>query len=293
MLAEPLQASCDFLAAIAKWTCRESADGRCDWYHGTWQYLRLLDLTSNPGWHSDYFIDTLRGELHGREEVNALVCGCADYSMYAHVVAACEGSATVSALDWCATPLISTEWYADRIGAPRPRVIVADATTFVEPESYDLIVSDSFLPRFSDAQVRQLLGSWRACLREGGRAVTTVRIHGREGSAGRAPAARSQASLWREAAERSRSWWASVSTLSPEELASRVESFAVRQERNAIYSPERVAELFADAGFKKAEVQTAMVNKKLFARVVAWLSGLTRSMFIRSTGESDDSDRGQ
>jgi SAM-dependent methyltransferase len=269
MIAEPLMASCDFLAAAARWTCRDSGGEQCDWYHGTWQYLRLLNLVSNPGWHSDYLVETLRSQLGGQGRISALVCGCADYSAYAHVVAAQGERAAVTVLDWCATPLIATQWYARQIGMRQPRTVVADAVGFVELNSYDLIISDSFLPRFTDDELNRLLRSWRECLRDGGIALTTVRIHSRGGSAGEAKPARSQASAWREVAEQSRPWWAGVSALTPDELISRVECFAKKQERNAVYDADRLTELFARAGFGKVDLRTATINEKVFARVVA------------------------
>jgi hypothetical protein len=38
---EPMRQSCDWLDTMAPWTCRVDAAGRCDWYHGTWQYLKV------------------------------------------------------------------------------------------------------------------------------------------------------------------------------------------------------------------------------------------------------------
>lgn len=269
MLVEPLTVSCDLLAAVAPWTCRGADGDRCDWYHGSWQYLRLLDLVSNPTWHSSYLLDTLRTLFSGRCQVRVLVSGCADYSTYAHVVAALGGRAAVTALDWCPTPLIATEWYARQAGQPAPRTVVADAVGFVERGSYDLIISDSFLPRFSDSDRSCLLRSWRASLRDDGAALTTVRVHDRPGHLGQAGRSSSQAVSWQEVAESKRSWWPTVSATTADEMVKRVSRFAEKQERNAVYDVERVRGAFAGAGFARTDIDTSVRNGKLFARVVA------------------------
>lgn len=265
VVTEPVTVSCDLLAAVAPWTCRESTEGRCDWYHGSWQYLRLLGLVSNPGFHTEYLQRTLRARFAGHTRVSALVSGCADYSTFAHVTAALGDRTTVTALDWCPTPLIATEWFARHNGLPAPRSVVADAAGFVEPAAHDLIISDSFLPRFGDAELRRLLRSWRASLRSGGFVVTTVRVHERPGAAG----ARPQAASWREIAESHRHWWPTVSTIPPAEMVERVVRFAERQERNAVHDVATLRGLFADAGFERVEVDVAETDGKSFARVAA------------------------
>jgi len=60
---QPLAASARHMAALSKKACGGSyVDKRdCDWYHGSWQYLRLVDVVSTPDWHSSF---TLR-RSHG------------------------------------------------------------------------------------------------------------------------------------------------------------------------------------------------------------------------------------
>lgn len=221
---------------------------------------------SHPGWHADYLATVLaEGSVHPGE-VAVLVSGCADYAVFAHVNAVIGDRARVTALDWCPTPLVSTEWYARQVGRAVPRLVVADAVTFVERGSFDLVVSDSFLPRFSDEQVRLLLASWRACLRPGGVAITTARIHEQMTPGEQRPV---QVKAWREVAERHRQWWPSVSRLPADEMVERVTRFAQLQERNAVYDIDDLHRLFRAAGFTNIEVDVASINEKRFARLVA------------------------
>src|SRR6266550_1459365 len=101
MLVEPIVESAAWLDRVAATHCT-STDGRsCAWYHRSWQYLRLLGLVSNPSWHTDFFVDELRRAFAGREHVEVLVSGCADYSMFAHVAFALDERVRCTALDWC------------------------------------------------------------------------------------------------------------------------------------------------------------------------------------------------
>lgn len=267
MQTEPLNQSCDWMAASARWACRDG----CAWYHGTWQWLRLLDLVSNPSWHGEFFRRTLRDACAGVERPRVLVSGCADYSMYAHAAAALGAAAEVTALDRCRTPLVGTDWYASWAGLPAPALLEEDALTHAPDAPYDAVVSDSFLPRFGPDELTRLLAAWRKSVRSGGVVITTVRIHQRAGAraTGTATGRAGVADRWRQVALAARAWWPQVSTVPVAELADRVGEFARRQERNAVYDAEDLVELFAAAGFEAASVQRAEVAGKVFARLTA------------------------
>jgi hypothetical protein len=263
MQTEPLSDSCDWIAASARWLCQEG----CAWYHGTWQWLRLLDMVSNPSWHGEFFRRTLRDSCADVRRPRVLVSGCADYSMYAHVTAALGSGAEVTALDRCRTPLVGTYWYASRAGLPAPALLEEDALVHAPDEPYDAVVSDSFLPRFGPDELTSLLAAWRKTVRYGGVVITTVRIHERGAAA--ATGRDGVADRWRQVALGSRAWWPQVSRVPVAELADRVAEFARRQERNAIYGAGDLVELFTAAGFAETSVETAEVTGKTFARLTA------------------------
>lgn len=272
-LAEPVAESCDWLDNIALWTCRSTNGISCEWYHGTWQYLRILNLVSNPGWHSDFLIEELGRHCADLPRADVLISGCSDYSTFAHASAGIGAGLRATVLDWCPTPLVATRWYARHHGLPEPRLLCQNAVEHRSDGGYDVIVSDSFLPRFAPAELQRLLGNWVRCLRPGGIVITTVRLHDRadaaasggDGDAGRERTVR----RWRQTAVDSAPWWPAVSTLPPEELADRVATFAQRQERNAMYERDEVVALMRNAGFNQVACTEATVNGKRFARLTA------------------------
>lgn len=265
--SEPVSASCDWIASAAPFSCRESNGSRCDWYHGTWQYLRLLDLVSNPTWHTDFFVPGIAARQTTRDSVRVLVSGSADYSMYAQAHAAVGPRLDADVLDWCPTPLAASAWLARYRSAAAPRLICGDAVQHGPADEYDVIVSDSFLPRFPAEQLPLLLKAWRGSLRDGGAVLTTVRIH--DQASGGESARPGNVERWRAAAERSARWWPGVSSLPVAELVERAGEFAARQERNAVYRRSDLMDLFDNAGFRQVQCDVVDVAGKQFARVTA------------------------
>jgi len=266
-LPEPVTASADWIAAAAPWTCRGEDGDRCDWYHGAWQYLRLMDVVSNPGWHSRFFIEAMRAHAAPSGPTRVLVSGSADYSMYAHALAALGEQLDCDVLDWCPTPLAASAWYARHSLATPPALICGDAGQHAPDGEYAVIVSDSFLPRFAPDALNTLLRAWRRALSDGGAAVTTARIHTPEsGSAG---ARGTPATDWAPTALDSRRWWTAVSSVPVDVVADLASTFAARQERNAVYAQEELEELFRRAGFEEVSCEVVDIYGKQFARVIA------------------------
>ncbi len=221
-LAEPLTQSAAWVAAIAEWTCVRNGGLSCSWYHGTWQYLRLLDLVSTPSWHASLRKAMAAQSAH-RTGLRVLVSGCADYAMYALVHSQLGGSGRITVLDTCPTPLVGVSWYARKAGAPVPELIVADATKHCRPGYYDLVVSDSFPPRFSENKLHSLLRTWYESLSPGGAVITTVRLHSEGADAN--PQKGRRLHQWLQVAAEARSWWPEVSGLPHEELIRRISGF--------------------------------------------------------------------
>jgi len=178
-LEEPLALSADLINGVAGVLCRGdhvSVQG-CDWYHGSWQYLRLLNLVSTPTWHSSFYASETASALASGG--NALITGTADYSVLAYVLAAAlTTNAKTAVLDLCPTPLFACSWYARRLGAS---VDCIQADVFSRPASLlgsaDLVVTDAFLTRFSSDATEDVLDLWADYAKPGGRLVTTIRVH--------------------------------------------------------------------------------------------------------------------
>ena len=267
-ISEPLTQSATWLDTVAKWTCAQSGQSSCDWYHGTWQYLRLLDLVSTPPWHASFFRKAMAEQSTDRTELRVLISGCADYSMYALAHSQLSDSGMVTALDLCATPLMGISWYARHIGVPVPELLVANAIEHERPGFYDMIVSDSFLPRFPTNDLKKLLAVWYESLSPKGAVLTTVRLH-QVGSNSKAQAAQ-RIDRWHQVATDARSWWPEVSDLRHDELIHRISVFMANQERNNFLDTSTLYKLFSEAGFERSTLTTQNHRNRAFAHIAAY-----------------------
>ena len=80
----------------------------CDWYHGTWQLLRLLNMVAVPPWYA-FYNDALTRVLRAKPNANVLISALADYGMLAtlhEAVVAAGASPTITICDICETPLL-------------------------------------------------------------------------------------------------------------------------------------------------------------------------------------------
>lgn len=215
---------------MAELTCSRSGESSCDWYHSTWQYLRLLDLVSSPWWHASFYRDAIARQGTGQPAIRVLISDCTDFSTHALVQGQMADSAAITSLDRCPTPLIATSWYARRIGPPVPELLVADAAEHERPGCHDIIVSDSSLPRFPVHALMELLRTWCGSLAPGGAVLTTVQIHKTSPDSDGRKAERLQ--RWRQAATDAQSWWPEVSDLPLEQLVRRISGLVANQERH-------------------------------------------------------------
>jgi 2-polyprenyl-3-methyl-5-hydroxy-6-metoxy-1,4-benzoquinol methylase len=167
----------------------------CDWYHGTWQFLRLLNMVAVPPWYGRYN-EALSGVLKRRPDANVLISACADYGMLAtlhEAIETAEANPQITIYDICRTPLLACEWYAERHGLTATCICDNIITSPSMPlGTYDLIVTDEFLTVLKHEYKPQIVNRWRELLKPGGTVVTTAMIGGpttpelREGYARRA-----------------------------------------------------------------------------------------------------------
>ena len=182
-LPEPLEQSAPLARSMAHHCCVRGGHG-CQPYHGFWQYLRLMGLGKTMSGLAGHFLGQIRQEARqwktpaSGPSPQILVSGCADYSAWAHVRAACTAEGvqpTVTALDLCETPLQLTRWLADREGAAI-ETVQSDILEHPAQARYDLIVSSSFLGYFRGSQRPRLLASYARMLRPGGLLIVSNRI---------------------------------------------------------------------------------------------------------------------
>jgi hypothetical protein len=181
-LEEPLVESATTIAAVAPVLCvgDHIDDQDCSWYHGAWQYLRLLDLVSTPSWHHEFYSTALRRALdNGARTV--CITGTADYSVLAYVldaIAVSKVDAHVTVVDKCHTALFAAQWYAKRKKV-KITTIAEDVVEFAHNHlaQFDIVTTDAFLTRFRDSDVVTVLKAWREMLSTDGQVITTIRAH--------------------------------------------------------------------------------------------------------------------
>jgi 2-polyprenyl-3-methyl-5-hydroxy-6-metoxy-1,4-benzoquinol methylase len=153
---------------------------RCDWYHGTWQYLRLLNMVAVPPWY-EFYQDALGNVLRQRPKAEVLISAAADYGMLATLHDAIRTAGAdphIVVYDICRTPLRSCQWYADRHGLSIECVCANLLTCDIPPASFDLIVTDEFLTVIKSEDKPLIVKRWRELLKPGGTLVTTAMIGG-------------------------------------------------------------------------------------------------------------------
>jgi 2-polyprenyl-3-methyl-5-hydroxy-6-metoxy-1,4-benzoquinol methylase len=154
----------------------------CDWYHGTWQLLRLLNMVAVPPWYS-FYQGALVTALAATPQPRVLISACADYGMLATLHAAIvesKASPKIFVVDICETPLRACRWYAERFGlqidCSRDNLLTSSA---LREHSFDVIVTDEFLTVIKNPDKPIIAQRWWQLLAPGGVLVTTAMI-GRE-----------------------------------------------------------------------------------------------------------------
>ncbi|HZM46142.1 MAG TPA: class I SAM-dependent methyltransferase [Burkholderiales bacterium] len=251
-IEEPLPESALLARQLALRWCRPDPQTgeNCAWYHGFWQYLRLLKLVTTPEHHAAFYRSALgeAARLPGARRV--LVAGAADYGMLAHVIAAFREQGNepqVTVNDLCETPLRLNQWYAHRVGSDLS-VCRCDTLQYAEERPFDVVCTHSFLGRFPPARRLDLTRKWYRLLRPGGLAVTVKRIRPGSGTelSGFTP---EQAEAFRDkvrAAARS----LSTPGIAPEDLAENARVYADRNSTWPLRSREEIVELFERASFR-------------------------------------------
>jgi 2-polyprenyl-3-methyl-5-hydroxy-6-metoxy-1,4-benzoquinol methylase len=150
----------------------------CDWYHGTWQYMRLLNMVAVPRWYP-FYQETLCSVLRRKPDAKVMISACADYGMLHALHCALEevnASPTITIYDICTTPLKSSQWYADKHNLEVTCICDNIITSDIEPASFDLVVTDEFLTVLKDPYKPLIIEKWKKILKPRGVLVTTAMI---------------------------------------------------------------------------------------------------------------------
>lgn len=221
-----------------------SAVHTCDWYHGTWQLLRLLNMVAVPPWYS-FYPEALTEALLRRPRANVLISAAADYGMLCtlhEAIVAANASPTVTICDICETPLLASQWYAERHGLT-VRCIRDDllSTERLAAETFDLIVTDELLTVLKGDYKPLIVDRWRHFLKPDGVVVTTAMI----GEPTTLELRRGYADKARQLLDQHADRFDRVGA-SREELVARFERFAGYHTRHMVAGEDEIRELFAD-----------------------------------------------
>jgi SAM-dependent methyltransferase len=149
----------------------------CDWYHGTWQYLRLLNMVAVPDWYP-FYVDAIRKVVSQNPRCKIMISACADFGMLAKLhegLNGAEGHPLIDVYDICPSPLKSAQWYAQKNNLPINSFICADILLGDLPENkYDLIITDEFLSVIKDDLKPLVIQRWKHLLKPGGYIITTA-----------------------------------------------------------------------------------------------------------------------
>lgn len=252
IVEEPLMESAPLAREFAGRLCRrDPATGeRCAWYHGLWQYLRLMKLVTTPEHHADFYHEAL-GKIAGDPGPHrVLIAGAADYSMLAYALAAFRARNTEPELavnDLCETPLELSRWYAGRAGCSID-TLCGDILQLPEERPFDVVCTHSFLGRFPPEKRLELVNKWRRLLRPGGKVVTVKRI--RPGSSGKPTGfSESETRAFQEKVLKATATLPASLPVDPLELSENARIYASQRRTWPVRSQDEIRELFEGAGF--------------------------------------------
>lgn len=150
----------------------------CEWYHSTWQYLRLINMVAVPNWY-EFYNSAISNVLKKHKNPKVFISACADYGMLAKLHESIIETGIIPEIviyDICPTPLMSCKWYADKFGLDIKYKTGNIITDDIPEKPFDLIITDEFLTVLKDADKPIITNRWYDLLSEGGTVVTTAMI---------------------------------------------------------------------------------------------------------------------
>jgi 2-polyprenyl-3-methyl-5-hydroxy-6-metoxy-1,4-benzoquinol methylase len=171
------------VGGMEEWAKTEGAiqdpdDICCDWYHGTWQYMRLLNMVAVPRWYPFYH-EALSEVLQRKPNADVMISACADLGMLHTLDAAIKATGAhpnIVIYDICSTPLKNSKWYADRHWLEVKCVCDNIITAAIREDSFDLVTTDEFLSVLQDPYKPLIVEKWKKILKPDGSLVTTAMI---------------------------------------------------------------------------------------------------------------------
>ena len=262
---EPLALSAPLARELAQRLCRtDPASGECCvWYHGFWQYLRLLGLAMTAALHTDFYRPALQSATRRGPVRRVLISAAADYCTLAHAAAYLRERGTEPefvVVDYCETALALNRWYADRYSL-RLATWCGDILDFADADGFDVICTHSFFGRFLSAQRRPLVQKWQALLRPGGLVITANRIQPSAAADRPTLFNREQAAAFRATVLQAAEAMGGLPGIDTEALGAAADLYTSRPAGYPVRSREEFVALFGLPGLEPLEISWAPVNR--------------------------------
>ena len=277
-----LLASARIARAFALEHCQNTPSGDCCWYHGVWQYFRVLGIIKNVGGQADFIRGQLRLLASKGAAARVLISGSADDAIAQIVIDAfreARQTLNLTAVDQCESPLALSRWSAARAGVDLASHRV-DILEFTADAPFDLIVANSFLSYFEPTNFPRLFARWAALLRPGGKLLLTNRLRP---NASQAPTGFDEVgkdlfcNRVREAAELHQQTLA----IAPEVLDGWAREYADRLQAFPLRSVEELMSLLAEASFIPDLVDTAQFDGNPGAANLTGPTSAGRATYVR------------
>jgi len=227
-----------------------SAFPGCASYHGIYPLLHALGMAATPDRHAEFYHRELGRLARSGDFSSVLVAGTADHGMLSHVLGAWgEARLCLEMLDLCPTPGRLCQEWAERHSL-QIAVHAGDVLAWKSMRPYDLVVTHSFIPKFTPASRPQLFRALCGLLRPGGRLVTTVRIDPDEEAAAAVSFSDAQAAAFAAALVSRTAPYAAGLGIDLEQLHALALSHCAGMRSYPVASESVLRQLLVDGGFE-------------------------------------------
>jgi len=263
---------------ISKLYCEGSylLKSSCNWYHGSWQYLRLVGLVSTPKWHERFYQDSLNRSLSNEKNASILISGTADYGILEQIYKSehIKNVSDVTVMDICESPLYICKWYHDKYAMNIPfinfNIIKRDImNNMIAENSQTVIIADAFLTRFDNISREIIIAQWLRMLKPNGFVITTIRIE--KTKSGMIKASTRDVDKFVKKTEDIVNTKGILFSYLSDTITEKAKKYAKKIVSNPINNLDDIYKLFKgfDVNFVTAEVEGEINNETIYARVIA------------------------